>query len=120
VRATLFQFTQNVSQNIIGPDHMNTSSKDLDKTLDGNLVRWINENEILDKQQSNNVVLCGVVWRASDNPVYDTSYQLPPMNPQHAYPGDFINRNPTKSSLENLGYCFKVQLVVNIDHESSF
>jgi hypothetical protein len=57
MRAALFQLPQDITQRIFRPDHVHTSSKDLYKTPDSNLVARIDENEILDKQQSNNVVL---------------------------------------------------------------
>mmetsp|Transcript_21978 Transcript_21978/g.54292 ORF Transcript_21978/g.54292 Transcript_21978/m.54292 type:complete len:232 (-) Transcript_21978:851-1546(-) len=87
---SLFQFGQNITKVVIGPDHVHTTTKDLNKTSNGDFIFWINENQILDKEQTNDIV-----------------------------PRDFIDRNSRVASLEDFGNVFKTELVIYIEHKGT-
>lgn len=57
MRPTLLELTENVAKLVVRPHNMYTPTEYLDKVCNTRLIFGVNENEILDKEQSNAVVL---------------------------------------------------------------
>lgn len=56
MRASLFELSKDIPQFIRWPDNVDTSTKDLNKTSNRGFIFGVNEDEILDEQQSNDIV----------------------------------------------------------------
>lgn len=85
---SLFQFSQNISERIIGPHYVDTPPEDLDEASNRHFIIGIDENQILDEEESDDVVA-----------------------------GDFENRNAGVPSLENFADRFEAQFFVYPQHE---